>query len=42
MIEEKKLKFPFFYSDSYIDNSVIRAGFTLLATCRLNLYFGNL
>jgi len=29
-----KFKFQFFYSDSYIDNSVTRARFTLLATCR--------
>jgi len=31
---QKKFKFQFFYSDSYIDNSVTRARFTLLATCR--------
>jgi len=29
-----KFKFQFFYSDSYIDNSVTRARFTLLATGR--------
>jgi len=29
-----KVKNPIFYSDSYIDNSVTRARFTLLATCR--------
>jgi len=29
-----KLKFQFFFSDSYIDNSVTRGRFTLLATCR--------
>jgi len=33
------LKFPFFYSDSYIDNTVTRARFTLLATCDLDICY---
>jgi len=32
--QSSKFKFQFFYSDSYIDNSVTRARITLLATCR--------
>jgi len=34
LIIQIQIKFQFFYSDSYIDNSVTRARFTLLATCR--------